>query len=106
MTGIVGLGPVLFTGGYYLNGRSADSLLSNHGITGVRIRPAPGYRITFGLRVRRALAIEVSLTTVHPTFVFTERLDSSRYTEISHKEQFNDFRFSIGYLFELKRFEH
>ncbi|HOP07244.1 MAG TPA: hypothetical protein PLF13_08135 [candidate division Zixibacteria bacterium] len=106
MTGTVALGPVITTGMFRLSSAAADSLATNYNINDLSIRPAIGYRATFGLRIRRTFVIEVSLTSMLTDFVYREDLSPGRYTEITQEERQNDFRVSFGFIFDIKRFEH
>jgi len=104
MVGYIAAGPVFATNMFRLDGHAADSLAKSHSIESLGLKPTIGGRLTFGLRYRKAMSIEVSITALQPEFVYTERHGPNRWTEFTQKERFNDFRVSFGYVFELMRF--
>ncbi len=102
LTGYVGLGPLVGFNYLSLSTRSADSLRANLGITGVRIRPSLGYRLTIGLRYHRAYSLELSVSQLRPTFVYTSRFSPTTYSETTDKVRLSDVRLTLGYLISLR----
>jgi len=101
-TGYVGLGLVWSVFSYQLSGAAEDSLSTNCGISDVSITGTPGYRITAGLRVHRSYSVEIGLTDTRPDYTYIVRHDANSFSVSSRQIRFNDFRVSIGYLFNLK----
>lgn len=101
MTGYLGGGVVYSVNSFSL-GDDADSLLTNHGITGVDMNDVVGYRITVGLRIHSVYSIEIGMTDTRPSYVYTWRYSPTHYSEMKESYRSSDFRVSFGYLFNLK----
>jgi len=103
LTGFVGGGAVLALYDHHTSRSASDSLVlaENGGITDVGLKKTYGYRLTFGLRFHRTYSLEVSITDVRPSFVYSSDLGNGSYSRRYDSARFNDFRVSFGYLLPL-----
>lgn len=101
MTGFVGGGIVLNKYFLHMTRAAADSMMANYHIYGVYVDPALGYRISMGLRLRRAFSIELAVTALSTDFLFRESLGLHRYSQRHEPARFRDFRVSLGYVFPI-----
>ena len=101
MTGYIGGGVVLAMYSHATSQSESDSLRTFHGITDVSLNRAKGYRLTFGLRFHRTTSLEVSITDVRPSFIYTSDLGGGSYSRRFSRARFNDFRISVGYVMPL-----
>ncbi len=104
LTGYLGAGVVYSYNYFKLSSSAADSLMTNHAISDVRIKNTIGYRITLGMRIHRSYAIEVAVTEVRPDFVYTSRISPSQYSEIAERTRLNDVRLTLGFLLPVRIF--
>ncbi len=104
LTGYLGIGIVYTYTNFKLSPRSADSLKQNHSITSVRIKNAPGYRLSLGLRIRKSYSMEMGITEIKPDFIFVTKLSETSYSEKLRKSRISDVRFTLGYLLPIKIF--
>lgn len=98
LTGYMGAGVVYSYNYFKLKSAAADSLVTNHGITDVRIKNTFGYRFTLGMRIQRSYAIEFAVTEIRPDFVYVSRTSPSQYSEMAEPIRLNDVRLSFGFL--------
>lgn len=101
MTGFIGGGVVLAMYDHATSQADSDSLFAFHRITDVGLNRTAGYRMTFGLRFHRTTSLEVSITDVRPSFVYTRDLGDGSYARRFSRARFNDFRLSVGYILPL-----
>ena len=101
LTGFIGGGAVLALYDHSTSQSVADSLELHYNITDVGFKRVNGYRLTFGLRFHRTYSLEVSITDVRPSFVYSTDLGDGSYSRRYEKARFNDFRVSFGYLLPL-----
>jgi hypothetical protein len=101
LTGFIGGGAVLALYAHSPSQAVADSLELHHDITDTGFKRVNGYRLTFGLRFHRTYSLEVSITDVRPSFVYSTDLGDGSYSRRYEKARFNDFRVSFGYLLPL-----
>jgi len=103
LTGFVGGGAVLAMYDHHTSRAAADSLklAENGGISDVGLDRTNGYRLTFGLRFQRTYSLEVSITDVRPSFIYTTNYPNGSYGRRYDKARFNDFRVSLGYILPL-----
>ena len=98
MTGYIGGGVVLAMYDHATSQSDLDSLRTFHNITDVGLKRTNGYRMTFGLRFHRIYSLEVSITDVRPSFIYTSDLGDGSYSQRYSQARFNDFRVSFGYV--------
>lgn len=103
VTGYLGAGVVYMLNNFSPDDRTADSLRTTEAITDVSMRDSFGYRLSFGLRFKRTLSVEVGITQLSPGFVFVRRSSPNSFQVSRETVRLNDFRVSIGYLISLKR---
>lgn len=101
MTGFIGGGVVLAMYDHATSQSDSDSLYAFHRITDVGLEKTAGYRMTFGLRFHRTMSLEVSITDVRPSFVYTTDRGDGQYSRRFSRARFNDFRMSVGYILPL-----
>lgn len=101
LTGFFGWGLVYVFSNFRISGQAADSLRSNFGITGVRVKENVGYRLTLGLRYRKAYSFEIGITELKTAFVYTTALTESSYFEQAQRSRFSNIRATFGYIIPL-----
>ncbi|UCD63591.1 MAG: hypothetical protein JSW34_12735 [Candidatus Zixiibacteriota bacterium] len=102
LTGYLGVGIVWSLNHFTPSPATADSLLTNFGITDVSVSDAVGFRITAGLRILRSYSIEIGITETNPKYIYYSQLSPDRFSLAGQRFRFNDFRVTVGYLFTLK----
>lgn len=102
LTGIVGLGVVLYNGFIRLEDGTGSLTVNDMQVTDLSVNPRLGFRATFGLRFSRNISLELAITDVRPTIVSTGRISDNSYREITERIKLNEVRFSLGYLFSLR----
>lgn len=99
MTAYIGIGPTLSVYDMSLDKSAADSMYAFHSITDVRVRTAPGYRISLGLLYRRVYSLEISFAQSKPKFIYTSDLPGGGFAENGISTKVGDIRVTLGYLF-------
>jgi len=99
MTAYIGIGPTLSVYDMSVDSEAADSMYTYHGITDLRVRTAPGYRISMGLLFSRVYALEISFAQSKPKFIYTSALPGGGFVENGISTKVGDIRVTLGYLF-------
>ena len=102
LTGYIGAGPVFRFGHFSLADAVADSLWVDHGIVDVGLKPAVGYRIVLGLRLKQVYSLEVGVTEVKSDIQYTQRTGPASYAVFDQPTKLSSFRMTLGYLFTMK----
>ncbi len=102
LTGYLGLGLVYTFHHYHLTNDAADSLLENHQIRDVGIRPTLGLRLTMGLRFHRVISLEIGVTEARPNLRFVRQLGETSYSVTTERIRLSDARVTLGYLWPLR----
>ena len=103
LTGFVGLGAVLYNGFIRLDDGVKSHTMNDMQVSDLSVRPRLGIRATFGLRFSENISLELAISDVRPTIVSTGRISDNSYREIRDNFKLNEVRFSLGYLFSLRR---
>jgi hypothetical protein len=98
LTGYIGGSVVLALHHLSLNERAADSLRILENIDDVSIKPEFGYRFTLGLRYRKTFSLELGITEVRPTLLFTRLVAPGREAESSETIRLSGARITFGYI--------
>lgn len=72
-----------------------------YGADDIRVKPTFGYRFIAGLRWHRHFSIEIGITEIRPKIIYYKDISPTEFQETTQKFRFNDFKISLGYLFEL-----
>lgn len=104
LTAYLGAGLVQSFNEFDADQESRDLLKSRYGIDQIDMSQRVGYRFTLGLRFHRTYAFEVAITQMEPNFVFGRDFGDGSYSKETVPTQFSSFRFTFGYLWELKAF--
>lgn len=102
MTGYLGIGVVYGRGTFKLN----DKTYFDNNVLGVpqdiKFGDAVGYRFVLGMRFQHKYSIEVGVTEISPSFIYTRSSDTNAFSEEEINFQANYVKVSLGYLFRLK----
>ncbi len=104
LTAYLGAGIVQSFNEFDADQKSRDLLRSRYGIDQIDMSQRVGYRFTLGLRFHRTYAFEVAITQMEPNFVFGRDFGDGTFSKETVPTQFSSFRFTFGYLWELKAF--
>lgn len=102
LMGFAGMGIVLSLSDFSADEDVKQKLFDEYGYTDINIQSAFGYRLTFGLRIKKAYSIEIGITEIKPRFEYISTLEPGHYVVAREKFRFNDFKISFGYLIDLK----
>lgn len=102
LMGFIGGGPVMSISYFSADDNVLQELNDEFGYTDVNIRNAFGYRVTLGLRYKSVYSLEVGITEIKPRFEYITDFEPGHYAVKTEKFRFNDFKISVGYLFDLK----
>ncbi|MBK7141618.1 MAG: hypothetical protein IPH75_06020 [bacterium] len=102
LTAYLGVGIVQSFNEFDADQLSRDILKSQYDIDKIDMSQKIGYRFTLGLRFNRSYAFEVAITQMEPHFVFGRDYGDGTYSKEEVPTQFSSFRFTFGYLWELK----
>lgn len=101
LTGYIGFGLVYALHHFVSFQKSADSLLTNEGVTSVDLEHKLGYRLTLGLRYHKSYSLEISVVEIRPSFKKTGVDARGGETRSYLPIRTSGFRITIGYLFEI-----
>jgi len=102
LTGYLGLGVVYAFHHYTLSHNAADSLLKNHQVRDVSVKPNFGFRITMGLRFHRNISLEIGITEIRPKLEFVKWLSENSYSVTTQRMRLSDVRITLGYLWSIR----
>ncbi len=102
LTGYIGFGGLYSINSFSPHSSTIDSLMRNKSVTDVDMRNEFGYRLTLGLRYKKAYSFEVSISEVYPEFIFLGTGANGEITRSLLTTRVGGFRLSFGYLFPIK----
>ncbi len=102
MTAYIGVGVVYGRGTFILD----DNDYFNSSTLGtpqeIKFGDAFGYRFVLGMRFKHKYTIEVGVTEISPSFIYTRSTGTNAFSEEIFEFRANYVKVSLGYLFRLK----
>jgi len=102
LTGYIGFGGLYAINSFTANSSTIDSLMRYESVSDVDMRNEFGYRLTLGLRYKKAYSLEVSISEIYPEFIFHGRRPDGEITRSFVTTRVGGFRLSLGYLFPIR----